>query len=66
MRAETKYEHWLHAFEASHGRKLRVLHIGNIANNGYLVAKLLRRAGIEADVLSYDYYHVMGLSLIHI
>jgi len=51
---------WLRAFETGNGRKLRVLHIGNIANNAYLVAKFLRRAGVEADVLSYDYYHAMG------
>jgi glycosyltransferase involved in cell wall biosynthesis len=30
---------------------LRVLHVGNIANNAYLNAKLLRRAGVEADAL---------------
>jgi glycosyltransferase involved in cell wall biosynthesis len=54
------YKRWLRKFEASRGRKLRVLHIGNIANNGYLVAKFLRQVGIEADVLCYDYYHVMG------
>ena len=54
------YAHWLQAFETSRGRKLRVLHIGNIANNGYLVAKFLRRIGVEADVLCYDYYHAMG------
>src|SRR5437868_5798977 len=60
MRAETAAESWLRVFELLHGRKLRVLHIGNIANNGYLVAKFLRRVGVEADVLSYDYYHVMG------
>jgi glycosyltransferase involved in cell wall biosynthesis len=37
-----------------------VLHIGNIANNAYNNAKFLRRKGIEADVLCYDYTHVMG------
>jgi glycosyltransferase involved in cell wall biosynthesis len=51
---------WLQVFERRNGRKLRVLHIGNIANNAYLAAKFLRNAGVEADVLSYDYYHVMG------
>jgi hypothetical protein len=30
---------------------LRVLHVGNIANNVYVNAKLLRRAGVEADAL---------------
>lgn len=59
-RARTAAESWLGLFEKLHRRKLRVLHIGNIANNGYLVAKFLRRAGVDTDVLSYDYYHVMG------
>ena len=39
---------------------MRVLHVGNIANNGYNNAKFLRRKGVEADVLCYDYTHVMG------
>src|SRR2546425_909995 len=39
---------------------MRILHIGNIANNAYNNAKFLRRKGIEADVLCYDYTHVMG------
>jgi glycosyltransferase involved in cell wall biosynthesis len=51
---------WLREFEAQHNRKLRVLHVGNIANNAYLAAKLLRRAGVDADVLCYDYYHMMA------
>ncbi len=41
-------------------RPLRVLHIGNIANNAYLAAKAERRVGIEAYVLSPGYHHVMG------
>jgi glycosyltransferase involved in cell wall biosynthesis len=51
---------WLDAFTRSRGRPLRILHIGNIANNAYINAKIQRRAGIEADVVAYDYYHVMG------
>ena len=51
---------WLKEFEAAHGRPLRVLHVGNIAANGYLNAKFLRRVGVEADLLICDYYHVMG------
>lgn len=39
---------------------MRVLHVGNIANNAYNNAKFLRRKGIEADVLCYDYTHIMG------
>jgi glycosyltransferase involved in cell wall biosynthesis len=42
------------------GRPLRILHIGNIANNAYNNAKIQRRYGIEADVLCHDYYHVMA------
>lgn len=41
-------------------RAPRVLHLGNIANNAYLNAKLLRAGGVEADVLCADYYHIMG------
>jgi Glycosyltransferase len=41
-------------------RPLRVLHIGNLANNAYYNAKFLRREGIEADVLCYDNYWVMS------
>ena len=51
---------WLRAFEARHGRPLRVLHIGNIANNAYNNAKIQRGRGIEADVACYEYWHVMG------
>jgi glycosyltransferase involved in cell wall biosynthesis len=41
-------------------RPLRVLHLGNIANNAYNNAKIQRQRGIEADVVSWDYFHVMG------
>lgn len=51
---------WLREFEARNGRRLRILHIGNIANNAYLAAKLLRRLGVDADVLCHDYYHIMA------
>jgi glycosyltransferase involved in cell wall biosynthesis len=50
----------LDEFRARHGRVPRVLHIGNIANNAFLNAKLLNQAGFDCDVLCYDYYHVMG------
>ena len=50
----------LRAMEMRLGRKIRVLHIGNIANNAFHNAKLLLKAGIECDVLCYDYYHMMG------
>jgi glycosyltransferase involved in cell wall biosynthesis len=51
---------WLAEFRKAAGRPLRVLHIGNIANNGYNNAKSQRAYGIEADTICYDYYHVMG------
>ena len=51
---------WLRTFETQHSRRLRVLHIGNIANNAYLNAKFLRSVGVEAHVVSYDYQHVMA------
>ena len=51
---------WIHEFKKQRGRDLRVLHIGNIANNAYNNAKIQRRYGIEADVLCFDYYHSMA------
>ena len=51
---------WLQDFQDRHGRPLRVLHIGNIANNAFRNASIQRRIGIEADVVCYDYYHIMG------
>ncbi len=41
-------------------RPLKVLHVGNIANNAYNNAKIQRQRGIEADVLCFDYYHIMS------
>jgi len=40
--------------------RLKVLHVGNIANNAYNNAKIQRRLGLEADVICFDYYHIMG------
>ncbi|MCB1738821.1 MAG: glycosyltransferase [Gammaproteobacteria bacterium] len=51
---------WLKSFESRVGRPLRVLHIGNIANNAYLNARYLNENGIDCDVLCQDYYHIMG------
>ncbi|WP_420965102.1 glycosyltransferase [Bradyrhizobium sp. B120] len=47
-------------FQRRMGRPLRVLHIGNIANNAYNNARIQRKYGIDADVLCYNYYHIMG------
>jgi glycosyltransferase involved in cell wall biosynthesis len=51
---------WLQEFARRKGRPLRVLHVGNIANNAYLNAKFLRCAGVDAHVLCHEYYHIMG------
>jgi glycosyltransferase involved in cell wall biosynthesis len=53
-------QQWLEEFRARYGRAPRILHIGNIANNAYNNAKLLNEAGLDCDVISYDYYHIMG------
>jgi glycosyltransferase involved in cell wall biosynthesis len=41
-------------------RPLRVLHLGNLANNAYYNAKFLRRIDVEADVMCYDNYWAMS------
>jgi len=51
---------WIEQFVRRHGRRPRVLHIGNIANNAYNNVKLLNAAGLDCDVICYDYYHIMG------
>ena len=51
---------WIESFRKKHGRSLRVLHIGNIANNAYNNAKLLNKTGVDCDVICYNYYHIMG------
>jgi len=43
-----------------HGRAPRVLHIGNIANNAFLNARILNQSGWDCDVMCADYYHIMG------
>ena len=40
--------------------KPRILFLGNIAQNGYLLTKFLRAAGFPADLLIYSYTHLMG------
>jgi glycosyltransferase involved in cell wall biosynthesis len=47
-------------FRAAHGRPLRVLLIGNIANYAFVLAKLLRRAGVDCYVADPDFYHIMA------
>jgi len=42
------------------GRKvpLRVLHIGNVANYAYNIARVLQTDDIISDVVTWDYYHI--------
>jgi glycosyltransferase involved in cell wall biosynthesis len=51
---------WLLDFRRVHGRNPTVLHIGNIANNAYNNARLLNQAGLDCDVICYDYFHSMA------
>lgn len=39
---------------------MRVLHIGNIANNAYIFSHLLQEKGIESCAISPNYHHIMG------
>jgi glycosyltransferase involved in cell wall biosynthesis len=50
----------LQRYVSERGRPLRVLHIGNIANNAFHNAKMLRKCGVDVDVACPDYYHIMG------
>ena len=51
---------WLANFTAKFGRRPRILHIGNVANNAYQNAKLLNSLGADCDVICHNYYHIMG------
>jgi hypothetical protein len=51
---------WVKTFRAVRGRSPAILHVGNIANNAYLNARILNDAGIDCDVLSDNFYHIMG------
>ncbi|WP_456727252.1 glycosyltransferase family 4 protein [Bradyrhizobium sp. USDA 3364] len=51
---------WLQHFQESHGRALRVLHLGNIANNAFNNARIQRQHGIDAYVIARENYHVMA------
>lgn len=59
-RIQPETQRWLEMFRDKFGRAPRILHIGNIANNAYNNARLLNEAGLDCDVISYDYYHIMG------
>jgi hypothetical protein len=47
-------------YEGKLGRKIKILNIGNIANNAYNNANILNQLGFDADVICYDYYHSMS------
>ena len=53
-------QRWLADFQKSHGRSPRALHVGNVANNAYLNAKILNAQGFDCDVVCADYYHIMA------
>ena len=53
-------QNWLRSFKEKKGRSLRVLHIGNIANNAYINARLLNEVGLDCDVICHSYYHIMA------
>lgn len=38
-------------------RKIKILHIGNVANYGYNIGKILQTPNIESHTINWDYYH---------
>ncbi len=50
----------LHKHLSPGSEKLKVLHIGNIANNGYNIANLFNQAGMQSDLIIGPYYHIAG------
>lgn len=42
-------------------KNLKILHLGNIANNGYSNAKFQRQRRLAADALIYNYTYIMGM-----
>ena len=51
---------WYRDWRAEQGRPLRVLHLGNIANNAFNNARIQRQYGIDAYVIAYENYHIMA------
>jgi glycosyltransferase involved in cell wall biosynthesis len=51
---------WYQNWRAKRGRPLRVLHLGNIANNAFINARIQRQYGIDAYVIAYENYHIMA------
>ncbi len=51
---------WPEHFQRRFGRKLRVLHIGNIANYAWTNASLMREAGADCIIIDPDSYHLLS------
>jgi glycosyltransferase involved in cell wall biosynthesis len=51
---------WYQNWRTKRGRPLRVLHLGNIANNAFNNARIQRQYGIDAYVIAYENYHIMA------
>jgi hypothetical protein len=51
---------WYRRWREHQGRALRVLHLGNIANNAFNNARIQRQYGIDAYVIAYENYHIMA------
>jgi len=43
--------------ESPSRRSLKILHVGNVAQNAYINASILRARGHDCDVLAFDWYH---------
>ena len=39
------------------GKKLKILHVGNIVQNAYVNASILNQRGHDCDVAAFDWYH---------
>jgi glycosyltransferase involved in cell wall biosynthesis len=51
---------WYRNWRTKRGRPLRVLHLGNIANNAFNNSRIQRQYGIDAYVIAYENYHIMA------
>ncbi len=56
----TNVESYIQDFIDKNKRAPRILHMGNICNNAYQIAKMLNAQGADCDVLSVEYYHIMA------
>jgi hypothetical protein len=51
---------WYHNWRTKWGRPLRVLYLGNIANNAFNNARIQRQYGVDSYVIAYENYHIMA------